>query len=77
MTAKCYVLDGQIDGLIKDDVANRGRTRKVFPYPYLAEYDHKGSSKRASSYLSGHMRPLNAIRPVIIFSSFLTWPAKQ
>ncbi|KTB87931.1 tannase/feruloyl esterase family alpha/beta hydrolase [Pseudomonas syringae] len=36
--------------LIKDDVANRGRTRKVFPYPYIAEYDHKGYSKRANSY---------------------------
>ncbi|RMN40516.1 hypothetical protein ALQ64_04269 [Pseudomonas cannabina] len=22
----------------------------MFPYPYLAEYDHKGYSKRASSY---------------------------
>ncbi|MCQ3014250.1 tannase/feruloyl esterase family alpha/beta hydrolase [Pseudomonas tremae] len=36
--------------LINDNVANRGRTRKVFPYPFMAEYDHKGYSKNARSY---------------------------
>ncbi|MCF5707092.1 tannase/feruloyl esterase family alpha/beta hydrolase [Pseudomonas syringae] len=36
--------------MTKEDIANRGRTRKVFPYPYMAEYDHKGYSKRANSY---------------------------
>ncbi|NAS95719.1 tannase/feruloyl esterase family alpha/beta hydrolase [Pseudomonas syringae pv. actinidifoliorum] len=38
------------DFLVTDNVANHGRTRKVFPYPYMAEYDHKGYSKSASSY---------------------------
>jgi len=36
--------------LAREDVANRGRTRLVFPYPFMAEYDHKGYSKRAGSY---------------------------
>ncbi|WP_122501501.1 tannase/feruloyl esterase family alpha/beta hydrolase [Pseudomonas viridiflava] len=36
--------------MTREDISNRGRTRKVFPYPYMAEYDHKGYSKRANSY---------------------------
>ncbi|CAM3126730.1 tannase [Pseudomonas floridensis] len=36
--------------MTREDVSNRGRTRKVFPYPFMAEYDHKGYSKRANSY---------------------------
>ncbi|MCQ9390288.1 tannase/feruloyl esterase family alpha/beta hydrolase [Pseudomonas viridiflava] len=36
--------------MTREDISNRDRTRKVFPYPYMAEYDHKGYSKRANSY---------------------------
>ncbi|WP_122614306.1 tannase/feruloyl esterase family alpha/beta hydrolase [Pseudomonas viridiflava] len=36
--------------MTREDISNRGRTRKVLPYPYMAEYDHKGYSKRANSY---------------------------
>ncbi|RMV78624.1 Tannase [Pseudomonas caricapapayae] len=36
--------------MVKENVGNRGRTRMVFPYPFMAEYDHKGYSKNANSY---------------------------
>ncbi|MCF5184069.1 tannase/feruloyl esterase family alpha/beta hydrolase, partial [Pseudomonas syringae] len=36
--------------MVKENVGNRGRTRKVFPYPFMAEYDHKGYAKNANSY---------------------------
>ncbi|WP_234829729.1 tannase/feruloyl esterase family alpha/beta hydrolase, partial [Pseudomonas savastanoi] len=36
--------------MVNENVGNRGRTRKVFPYPFMAEYDHKGYSKNANSY---------------------------
>lgn len=36
--------------MTREDISKRGRTRKVFPYPDMAEFDHKGYAKRASSY---------------------------
>ncbi|OUM07926.1 tannase [Pseudomonas syringae] len=36
--------------LVNENIANRGRTRRVFPYPFMAEYDHKGYSRSANRY---------------------------